>query len=424
MKILILGGGYGGLKCAITLQNHFAKLRGGAQITLISKHDYHYQSTLLHKVAIGTYSARKARIYFRKILDSRKIRFIKDTIRRIERDKVIGSYDEYDFDYLIIALGFKPNSFNIKGVNEFAFKLHSANSALKIRAQIEQKFKDFKFRNDKNDLCFNVCGSGFTGVEFAAELANQSKELADICGISRDLVQINLVSKTPKVLPMFSDKLRDIAQSKLKNLGVNLINGEVIEVQKNGILVKSGLGADLSKDSHKDSSANLKVNPSESNEQIAHISANTTIWCAGVKGNEVIGASAFESRNDRIKVNEFLQIPRAEHIFVIGDCAIATQRDIIHAPTAQLANQMGEFVALRLIDLARGRQITTAFRFSHKGTVCSIGHTDGVGFVFGVSVWGEIAAFFKNMIENKWILSIGGLKNVLKKGQFRFRSSS
>lgn len=399
MKILILGGGYGGLKCAITLQNHFAKLRGSAQITLISKHDYHYQSTLLHKVAIGTYSARKARIYFRKILDSRKIRFIKDTIRRIERHKVIGSYDEYDFDYLVIALGFKPNSFNIKGVNEFAFKLHSANSALKIRAQIEQKFKDFKFRAEANDLHFNICGSGFTGVEFASELANQSRELADICGISRDLVQINLVSKTPKVLPMFSDKLRDIAQSKLKKLGINLIVGEVVEVQKDGAIIKCG-------------------------DCVSKISAHTTIWCAGVKGNEVIGASEFESHNERIKVNEFLQIPRAEHIFVIGDCAIATQRDIIHAPTAQLANQMGEFVALRLIDLARGRQITTAFRFSHKGTVCSIGHTDGVGFVFGLSVWGEIAAFFKNMIENKWILSIGGLKNVLKKGQFRFRSSS
>lgn len=399
MKILILGGGYGGLKCAITLQNHFAKLRGSAQITLISKHDYHYQSTLLHKVAIGTYSARKARIYFRKILDSRKIRFIKDTIRRIERNKVIGSYDEYDFDYLVIALGFKPNTFNIKGVNEFAFKLHSANSALKIRAQIEQKFKDFKFRAEKNDLHFNICGSGFTGVEFASELANQSKELADICGISRDLVQINLVSKTPKVLPMFSDKLRDIAQSKLKKLGINLIVGEVVEVQKDGAIIKCG-------------------------DCVSKISAHTTIWCAGVKGNEVIGASEFESHNERIKVNEFLQIPRAEHIFVIGDCAIATQRDIIHAPTAQLANQMGEFVAFRLIDLARGKQITTAFRFSHKGTVCSIGHTDGVGFVFGLSVWGEIAAFFKNMIENKWILSIGGLKNVLKKGQFRFRSSS
>ena len=401
-KILILGGGYGGLKCAITLQNHFAKIRQKAQITLISKHDYHYQSTLLHKVAVGTYSARKARIYFRKILDSRKIAFIKDTIKRIDGDKVIGKYDTYSFDFLVIALGFKANSFGIKGVSEFAFKLHSANAALKIRAQIEKNFKDFKLKNDANDLRFNICGSGFTGVEFAAELANQSKELADICGISRDLVQVNIISKAPKVLPMFSDKLRDIAESKLKKLGVNLIVGEVIEVQKNAVIIKS---ADL-------------------RESNAKIRANTTIWCAGVRGNEVISASEFQSRNDRIKVNEFLRLPNDERVFVIGDCALAVERDIIHAPTAQLANQMGEFVALRLIDLINGKALKKPFKFHHKGTVCSIGHTDGVGFVFGVSVCGEIAAFFKNMIENKWILSIGGLKNVLKKGQFRFRSSS
>ena len=405
IKILILGGGYGGLKCAITLQNHFSKLRGKAQITLVSKHDYHYQSTLLHKVAIGTYNARKARIYFRKILDLGKIHFIKDMIKRVERDKVIGKYDEYSFDYLVIALGFKANTFGIKGVSEFAFRLHSANAALKIRTQIEKKFKDFNFKNDANDLHFNVCGSGFTGVEFAAELANQSKELADICGIPRDLVQINLISKAPKVLPMFSEKLRDIAQNKLKKIGVNLIIGEVVEVQKDGVLING--------DSH-----------NKKHESTFKLNANTTIWCAGVKGNEVIGESVFESRNDRIKVNEFLQIPSEERVFVIGDCALATERDIIHAPTAQLANQMGEFVAFRLIDLVNGKVVKKPFKFHHKGTVCSIGHTDGVGFVFRVSVWGELAAFFKNMIENKWILSIGGLKNVLKKGQFRFRSSS
>lgn len=398
-RIVILGGGYGGLKCAITLQKHFALLRGKAEVTLISKHDYHYQSTLLHKVAIGTYSARKARIYFRKILDLRKIRFIKDTIMRIERDKVIGSYDEYEFDYLVIALGFKPNTFNIKGVDEFAFILHSANTAVRIRAQIEKKFKDFKFSADDNDLCFNICGSGFTGVEFASELANQSRELCDICGISRDLVRINLISKAPKVLPMFSEKLRNIAEDKLKKLNINLLVGEVIEVQKYGVVVKN-------------------------DSEVLQVCANTTIWCAGVRGNEVIGQSVFESQNDRIKVNEFLQIPNEPNIFVIGDCALATQRDIIHAPTAQLANQMGEYVALYLLSLARGRRPKTPFVFNHRGTVCSIGHTDGVGFVFGISVCGEIAAFFKNIIENKWILSIGGLKNVLKKGQFRFRSSS
>lgn len=399
-RILILGGGYAGLKCAITLQKNINKIN--ADITLISKHDYHYQSTLLHKVAVGTYSARKARIYFRKLLDKNKIKFIKDSVVSIQRDKVIGKHKEYGFDYLVIALGFKPNTFNIKGVDEFAYTLYSANSALKIRKHIEDKFKDFKFNdspNAKNDLKFNVCGSGFTGVEFAAELANQSKELAQICGIDEKLIEINLISKTPKVLPMFEMKLREKAESKLKKLGINLVCGAVIECKEDCVVIKD-----------KDRTFNLE--------------GHTTLWCAGVKGSEVISNSVFKNESSRIRVNEFLQVEDCKNIFVLGDCAIATQRDVIHAPTAQLANQMGEYCAYNLIDIFSQKELTKPFKFIHRGTVCSIGHTDGIGFVYGINVAGEIAAFFKNVIENRWIMSIGGLINVCKKGQFRFRSSS
>lgn len=399
-RILILGGGYAGLKCAITLQRNIEKI--DADITLISKHDYHYQSTLLHKVAVGTYSARKARIYFRKLLDSNKVKFIKDSIISIQKDKVIGKHKEYGFDYLLIALGFQSNTFNIKGVEEFAHMLYSVNSALKIRKHIEDKFKDFKFNdspNALNDLKFNICGSGFTGVEFVAELANQSKELAQICGIDEKLIEINLVSKSPKVLPMFDTKLREKAEKKLKKLGVNLVCGSVIECREDCVVLKD-------------------------KDRIFTLEGNTTLWCTGVKGNEVIENSIFKSENSRIRVNEFLQIDGYENIFVIGDCAIATQRDVIHAPTAQLASQMGEYCAYSLIDIFSGKKLVKPFKFIHRGTVCSIGHTDGIGIIFGINVAGEIAAFFKNMIENRWIMSIGGFINVLKKGQFRFRSSS
>ena len=96
-KILIIGGGYGGLKAALGLQR---KLKAPADITLISKHDYHYQTTLLHKVAIGTLSSRKARIFYRKILDPKKIRFVKDKIIQLcpQDNKVIGNGGSYEYD--------------------------------------------------------------------------------------------------------------------------------------------------------------------------------------------------------------------------------------------------------------------------------------------------------------------------------------
>ncbi len=398
-NVLILGGGYGGFKVATYLQKHLQVDK--ANITLISKHDYHYQTTLLHKVAVGTYSARKARIFFRKILDPNKVGFIKDTILRIdpESKKVFGERGCYSYDYLVVALGFVPNTFGIKGVDEFCYKLETLNSAIRLRNNIELKFKDFN--SNPFDLRFVVCGSGFTGIEFAAELGTQIDELCEICGIDKSLVKITCVSRGEQILPMFSIKDSKLAKNKMLKLGIDFVQGDVIECKSDGVVIRNKSGI------------------------IEDIKANNIIWCAGVKGSGVISNSHhFEHKDSRILVDEFLRIPKYPNIFVVGDSAIYMKRNILNAPTAQLANQMGGYVGKNLINILNNKPFSKPFTFQHKGTVCSIGHTDGVGVVFNISISGEIAAFLKNFIENKWIFSIGGIINVLKKGQFRFRSSN
>ena len=395
-KILILGGGYGGLKCAVTLEK---KLKNDDfKITLISRHDYHYQTTLLHKVASGTYSARKARIFYRNLL--KKVEFIKDIAVKIdvENRKVECIRNVYEYDYLVISAGFRPNDFGIKGVNEYTHKIKTLNSALKIRKNLENNFKNFHFKNDLNDLSVAVCGSGFTGVEFAAEFAKQADNLCKICGIDRKLVKIYLIGRGSRVLPMFDEKLSRVAEDKLRKIGVTIIYGEVIECLKDGVIVKT----------------------KEKNEKI---SANIVVWSAGVLGNALLENSGISDKNSRISVNEFLQMPDKPEVFVIGDSAIANERDIIHAPTAQLASQMGEYCAKNLIKISQNKPLSEKFHFIHRGTVCAIGHTDGVGVAYGINLSGEIAAFLKNIIENRWILSVSNFATVLKKGQFRFRSS-
>lgn len=394
-KILVLGGGYAGLECTLRLEK---LLRDDeAEVTLISKHDYHYQSTLLHRVALGTYSARKARIFYRKIL--KKALFIKDTITKIDinEKKVNGNIGCYEYDYLVISLGFEPNYFGIEGANKHTFALATINWATKMRDELEAKFKDFDGRKDPNDLSFVVVGSGFTGVEFASELGDRAKELCEICGIAPSLVKITLVSRGEQILPMFSPALSAKARTKITKKGVDIVRGEVIKCESDGVIIRTDEGE-------------------------KKIEANTTLWSAGVKGSSIISASGIESKNDRVLVEPDLRMPGQENVFVLGDCASAKKRDIIHAPTAQLACQMGAHAAKSLVALLRGNK-TKEFNFNHKGTVCSIGHTDAVGFAFGVGIAGEVAAFLKNFIENKWLYFIGGLSLVIKKGQFRFRSS-
>lgn len=400
-RILIIGGGYGGLRAAMTLQEGL-KL-GEAEVTLISKHDYHYQTTLLHKVAIGTLSARKSRIYFRKILDLNKVHFIKDKILSFDpqHNRVLGNGGAYEYDYLVIALGFKPDDFGIKGVDKYAHKLSSLNAALKLDKLIEYRFKEYCHTKNDNDLSVIVCGTGFTGIEFAAELGSRLDELCLIGGIPRDVPKVTCIGRSEQILPMFSKKLSKIAQKKLEAFGVDVIlGGEVCECKEDGVIIKQ-------------------------NGETRHIKGNTILWSAGVKGNDSVeNATCFDSKKGRIKVDEYLKCPQYDNIFVVGDCALYQYRDAIHAPTAQLSAQMGDYVGKSLINILRNKPQKQRFSFKHRGTVCSIGHTDGVGIIYKQGICGEVAAFLKNFIENKWLFGIGGPKLVFKNGQFRYRTSN
>lgn len=395
-KILIIGGGYGGLKTAITLQKRHAD----ADITLISKHDYHYQTTLLHKIAVGTLGKRKARIYYRDLLH--KIKVVKDKVMEIspQDNKIVGKHACYKYDVLVLGLGFKPDDFGIKGVKEHTYKLSSMNAALRLCDHIEYKFKDYRLSKNKNDLSFIVCGVGFTSIEFTAELAHDLERVCRIYGLDRKDIRVICVGRSKRILPVFDEKLSLKAQKKLEDLGVEIITSAAVEeCEADGVII--------SRDGKKEK-----------------IFGNTILWSTGVKGNDTVEYySDIQSNKGRIRVDSQLRSVDYNNIYVVGDCAIYAQKEVVHVPTAQLATQMGEYVGNLLADELKGKTKHKDFVFINRGSVCSIGHKDAVGVVFGKSISGGVGAFFKNLIENRWLFGIGGLKMVLKKGQFRFRSS-
>ncbi|WP_104697327.1 MULTISPECIES: NAD(P)/FAD-dependent oxidoreductase [unclassified Helicobacter] len=395
-KILIIGGGYGGLKAALTLQKRNAK----ADITLISKHDYHYQTTLLHKVAIGTLSEKKAKIYYRSLLNN--VRFVKDKVMEIrpQENKIVGKLDNYEYDVLVLGLGFKPDDFGIKGVKENTYKLSSLNAALKLSKHIERKFKNYHLTKDKNELSFIVCGAGFTSIEFTAELAHEIKKYCQNYGLSKEDISITCVGRSSRILPVFDEKLSQLATQKLEDLGVKFITSATVEeCHQDGVII--------TKDGHQEK-----------------IYGNTVLWGTGVKGNDTVEYySPIHSNKGRLKVDSKLKSIDYDNMYVVGDCAIYAQKEVVHVPTAQLATQMGEYVGNLLADKLEGKTSFQDFRFINRGSICSIGHTDAVGVVFGKRVSGKFGAFMKNLVENRWLFGIGGVKMVLKKGQFRCRSS-
>src|SRR5699024_3858895 len=128
-NIVVLGAGYGGLITTVKLQKSIGANQ--ANITLVNKHDYHYQSTWLHESAAGTLHHDRTRIAIEDVVDFNKIRFVQDTVVTIkpEEKKVIMENDELTYDILVIGLGFEAATFGIPGLEENAFMIGSLDSS-------------------------------------------------------------------------------------------------------------------------------------------------------------------------------------------------------------------------------------------------------------------------------------------------------
>ncbi|NSL51698.1 NAD(P)/FAD-dependent oxidoreductase [Calidifontibacillus erzurumensis] len=402
-NVVILGAGYGGLMTAVNLQRTLGV--NEANITLVNKHDYHYQSTWLHEGAAGTIHHDQIRIPIKDVIQSNKIDFVKDTVVEInpKEKKVKLENGELSYDYLVIGLGFEAETFGIKGLKEYAFSIANINSARLIREHIDYCFARYNNEpEEKRDelLTFVVGGAGFTGIEFLGELVNRIPQLCQEFDIDRKKVRLICVEAAPTPLPGFNQQLVEYAMDYLEQRGVEFKLGTIIkECSPEGIIV--------SKD-----------------DEVEEIKAKTVVWAAGVRGNSIVEKSGFETMRGRVKVEPDLRAPGYEDVFVVGDCALLINEEINrpYPPTAQIAIQMADTCAANIAALVRGKEEEIQkFVPNIRGTVCSLGHDDAMGIIFGNrKLYGTQAAIMKKIIDNRYLWKLGGLSLVLKKGKLKF----
>lgn len=396
-KIVILGAGYAGLKTAKEL----CKKHVDAEITIVNKNDYHYESTQLHEVAAGTEPASKISFNVVDVLDTKKATFIKDTVVKINTDKQtvdLKDKGSISYDYLVVALGFESETFGIPGVNENSLPLVNIKTAEAARAHLDKTLANYQKSKDELDLSIVVCGAGFTSIEYLGEITNRIPKLAKTMNFPADKVKITCIEAMPTLLPMFPEKLGQFGIDVLKKRGVEFKVGTPIKEIKPNTVVYEEKG------------------------ELKEADAHTIIWTTGVRGSHVIGDSGFDERRGRVVVEKDLRVEGYPNIFMIGDVS-AVMDEASGRPyptTAQIALKQGGSVADNLARLLNN-QPTEPFTFESQGTVASIGNNCGIGQVFGKhQVKGYMGSAIKKSIINKSLLDVGNTKVLLKKGRFDY----
>ncbi|WP_154836568.1 NAD(P)/FAD-dependent oxidoreductase [Staphylococcus sp. Marseille-Q1834] len=396
-KVLVLGAGYAGLQTVTKLQKELSA--DEADITLINKNKYHYEATWLHEASAGTLNYEDLIYPIESVIKEDKVKFINAEVTKIDRNakKVETNHGIYDYDILVVALGFESETFGIDGMKDHAFQIENIETARRLSRHIEDKFANYAASKEKDDkdLAILVGGAGFTGIEFLGELTDRIPELCNKYGVDQNKVRITCVEAAPKMLPMFSDELVNYAVNYLEDRGVEFkIATPIVACNEKGFVVKV-------------------------NDQEQQLEAGTAVWAAGVRGSKLMEESFEGVKRGRIINKQDLTIEGHDDIFVIGDCSafIPAGEERPLPTTAQIAMQQGEHVAKNIKNILNG-QATTDFEYVDRGTVCSLGAHDGVGIVYGRDIAGKKAAFMKKVIDTRAVFKIGGVGLAFKKGKF------
>ncbi len=384
-KIIVVGGGFGGLTCARRLSK-----RSDNEILVLDRRNHHLFQPLLYQVAMAGLSpadiATPIRSIFRK---KRNVRVLMAEVTNIKTSekKVQTTAGEFDFDYLILACGSQHSYFGHEDWEEFAPGLKTLEQATEIRRRVLTAFEQAEAQTDPDQLrkwlTFVVIGGGPTGVELAGALGEITRYTLsnDFRKIDPSAARVILVEAGPRILATFHEELGKRAKRDLENLGVQIwTNCRVSEVNADGV----NIGAEW-------------------------LEAKTVIWAAGVKPsplNTQLGAPT--DRQGRVHVSGDCSLLNARNIFVIGDQAHFEDQNGQPLPgLAPVALQQGRFVADQ-IERDKKQRDRETFRYIDKGTMATIGRRRAVAEVGKLRVQGVLAWYMWLVIH---IFFLIGFKN-------------
>jgi NADH:ubiquinone reductase (H+-translocating) len=357
-RIVILGGGFAGMKTAECLEREL-HTNSSAMITLVSKTNALLFTPMLAEVAGSTLEPSHISTPLRSTL--RRTEFIRGRVNAIDlenRNVVLASDSPtgqlvLPYDHLVLALGSVSNYLGMANIEKLAFNFKSLLDAIRIRNHVIEMFECADREPDASQraafLSFVIAGGGFAGVELAGALNDFARGIvADYPNLNPNELNIVLVHSRDRILPELSESLARYAQRKMEARGVKFRLSARLRDARPGVVALSD----------------------------GEIRAQTLVWTAGTAPNPLLQAQPFErAERGGVKVDRTLAVPGHPGVWALGDCAAVNDAETGKPcpPTAQFAIREAATVARNIAAQLGGRPLKN-FHFDSLGALCVVGH--------------------------------------------------
>ncbi|HVX37544.1 MAG TPA: NAD(P)/FAD-dependent oxidoreductase [Hyphomicrobium sp.] len=378
-KIVIIGGGAGGLELATQLGNKLGK-KGKAEVTLVDRSRTHIWKPLLHEIAAGSMDTGRHELPYQAQGHWHGFRYRYGEMigldRANKRVHLAATYDEdgreitpnrwFPYDTLVIAVGSVSNDFGTQGVKEHAIMLDTPEQAERFNRRLLNACVRAYAQPGPvtpGQLHVAIIGAGATGTELSAELHHAARGLVefglDKIDPEKDF-KITLIEAAPRILPALPDRLSIATTNVLNDIGVDVrVGSPVTAVSDKGVTLASG----------------------------DFIPSELVVWAAGVKGPDVLAKlDGLEvSRNNMLVVKPTLQTTKDDNIFVIGDAAylVPDGESAAIPPRAQAAHQESTHLVRQIQRRMHGETKLAPFRYRDFGSLVSLGKYSTVGNLMG-----------------------------------------
>lgn len=409
MKLIIIGGGFGGLRLARKLNN-----KKGFEILIIDRYNYHQFQPLFYQVATSGLDASNISFPLRKVFhNSKNVRFRMAEVENIltESNTVNTNIGSFNYDVLVIATGAGTNFFGNSGMEANAFPMKSTAEALQLRHRMLHNFEDAVNATDPLEiqrlLNIVIVGGGPTGVELSGAIADMKRYVLpkDYPELDFEQMKIYLLEGTDKTLGTMSAQSSIDSRKYLEQLGVTVLTGSLLkEYDGKTALMQDG----------------------------KTIESSLVIWAAGIKGNVPAGINIdLLARGNRIKTDRKCRVIGHENVYAIGDVAYMEEPSwpTGHPQVAPVAIQQADMLVKNflIIEFGTANKALLEFSYKDKGAMATVGRNLAVVDVpkpklhfkglFAWLIWMSLHLMLILGVKNRFFVFINWVYNYFTRDQ-------